>query len=341
VNKQQRYYLFTVILLLVTIYTVWPKKEKTHLSVFTGQTMGTITYTVKVVGNKPVGLQQGIDSLLVAFNASLSTYIPTSEISEFNKTNSTSPTRLLKEVYLASKEMYEKTNGAFDPTVGPLINRWGFGPDKKINAPDSTTIDSLLLLVGFEKVAFQNDLLTKDPGVYLDFSAIAKGQGVDEVGKWLERKGITNYMVEIGGEVRCRGKNEKGEVWSIGIEDPTVAQFEQRLFAIAKMTDRSLATSGNYRNYYKQDGQVIAHIVDPRTGFTAKHNLLSASVFAPDCMTADAYATAFMVLGLEESIALAESTPGLDAVFIFSTPDQLDVYVTTGMSEAITFVEEL
>ena len=148
-------------------------------------------------------------------------------------------------------------------------------------------------------------------------------------------------MIEIGGEVRCRGNNEEGKPWAIGIEDPTVDKSEQRLFAIATMQNRSLATSGNYRNYYQQDGVTYAHIVDPRTGYTANHNLLSASVFAPDCMTADAYATAFMVLGLEESKALVENTQELDAVFIYAQDNALKVYVTPGMKEAIEIVGEL
>jgi thiamine biosynthesis lipoprotein len=341
VNQKKRYYIFSVILLIVTIYTIIPKKEKWKLSHFTGQTMGTIQYNVKVVDKKSHAFQSSIDSLLLNFNAALSTYIPTSEISTFNHTNVVAPSALLLDVFKTSQLIHKRTQKAFDPTVGPLINRWGFGPDRKINTPDSTTIDSLLALVGLDKVILKDGLLTKEPGVYVDFSAIAKGQAVDVIGVWLESKGIENYMVEIGGEVRCRGKNEKVEFWSIGIEDPTVSALEQRLFAIATMTDRSLATSGNYRNYYMEDGKKYAHIIDPRTGFTAKHTLLSASVFAADCMTADAYATAFMVLGLEEAVALAESTEGLDAVFIFQSEDELDVYITTGMSENIEIVEPL
>ena len=340
-NKKQRYYFFSVILLIVTIYTILPKKEKIKLNHFTGQTMGTIQYNVKVVGTESFSYQRSIDSLLLSFNATLSTYIPTSEISQFNKTSLASPSELMIEVFQTSQRINKETKGAFDPTVGPLINRWGFGPDKKINTPDSVTIDSLLALIGLEKVKFENGLLTKENGVYLDFSAIAKGQAVDEIGKWLESRGQLNYMVEIGGEVRCRGNNERGESWSIGIEDPTVETLEQKLFAIAKMQNRSLATSGNYRNYYHEDGKTYAHIIDPRTGFTAKHTLLSASVFADDCMTADAYATAFMVMGLEESLALVESTDGLDAVFIFQSDEELDVYISTGMTQHIEVVQPL
>jgi len=340
-NRKQRSYLFTILLLIITVFTFLPKSEDRVLSHFTGQTMGKIGYNVKVIDTKTHTFQTSIDSLLVAFNNALSTYIPTSEISRFNQTNQIKPSEFLLAVFQASQAIHAKTNGAFDPTVGPLINRWGFGPDKKISVPDTTAIDSLLLLVGLEKVQFRNGILQKSPNVYVDFSAIAKGQGVDVLGEWLEKKGIKNYMIEIGGEVRCRGTNEEGKDWSIGIENPTVDKFEQELFAIANMKNRSLATSGNYRNYYVQDGKTYAHIVDPRTGYTAKHNLLSASVFAPDCMTADAYATAFMVLGLDASKILVENSNELDAVFIYSTNNKLGVYISSGMTNDIELVGEL
>ena len=168
----------------------------------------------------------------------------------------------------------------------------------------------------------------------LDFSAIAKGQAVDVVGKWLESRGEKNYMVEIGGEVRCRGKNLKDEVWKIGIQDPTSA-YEVKRIADVFVDNKSIATSGNYRNYYEVDGKIRAHIVDPTTGYTADHDLLSTSVIADNCMTADAYATAFMVLGLEESIRIVEGDPELDALFIFQSGDELDVYVSGGISEKV------
>lgn len=336
-NKKRLSYLFTVLLLAVTIYTLVPKKKEQALSHFTGLTMGSIGYNVKVVGD--YNFQHQVDSILVVFNQSLSTYIPDSEISTFNKIGGVDdPSRLFQEVLATSFEVYEKTNGAFDPTVGPLINAWGFGPDKKVIVPDSTKVDSLLLLIGLEKVDRLENAVSHDAGVYLDFSAIAKGQAVDEVGKFLEEKGIENYMVEIGGEVRCRGRNQFDKVWRIGIQDPRFAGADEKM-AIADMENKSLATSGNYRNYYEKDGKIYAHIVDPRTGYTANHNLLSASVFAADCMTADAYATAFMVLGLEESIKIVEADKKLEAVFIFQAEEQLDIYESTGISTQIQILK--
>ena len=302
--------------------------------------MGSIDYNIKVVGKDATGFQNSIDSLLDEFNQSLSIFIPDSEISLFNKTGTLeNPSKLFVDVYRKSWQVYEQTHGAFDPTVSPLIQIWGFGLGKMVIAPDSSIIDSLVLLVSMEKVDFENDVLLKDENVQLDFAAIAKGQAVDEVANWLDKQGVSDYMVEIGGEVRCKGRNEKDQVWAIGIEDPTVTQLGRRLLVVAKMQDRSLATSGNYRNYFEKDGEIYAHIVDPRTGYTANHNLLSTSVFASDCMTADAFATAFMVLGLEESIRIVEEDESLEAVFIFKSGDELDIFVSTGMTDFVELIE--
>ena len=301
--------------------------------------MGSISYNVKYEGT--ILFKNQIDSVLVAFNKSLSTYIPDSEISLFNNEDLlTSPSRLFDEVLSKSLEIYQQTNGAFDPTVGPLINAWGFGAGQATATLDSAKVDSLLLLVGLEKVAIASDKITKDTKVYLDFSAIAKGQAVDEVGRFLENKGVRNYMVEIGGEVRCRGLNQSGATWTIGIEDPLVQINERKAMALVTLDDLSLATSGNYRNYYERDGRTYAHIIDPRTGYTADHNLLSASVFAKDCMIADAYATAFMVMGLEQSIKFVEANDELDAVFVYQTDSLIDVYESLSIDQSVELIQE-
>ena len=335
-NKKTLSIGFTIVLLIVTIFTLLPIKDRRKISHFSGQTMGSIVYNVKVSGSIQVDYKASIDSLLVSFNQSLSIYIPDSEISTFNRSGKLrDPSDLFLEVFNKSKDVYERSNAGFDPTVGPLVNIWGFGTSPKSIVPDSSAIDSALLLVGMDKVEYKNGLLTKDENVHLDFGAIAKGQAIDELAHWLDNRGETNYLIEIGGEVRCKGLNEKGEIWSIGIEDPTVSDFEKRLLAIAKLENRSLATSGNYRNYYTHEGQIYAHIVDPRTGYSNRHNLLSASVVSSDCMTADAFATAFMVLGLEESIQIVESNDDLEAVFVFGSDQETDVYVSTGITDII------
>lgn len=307
------------------------RKDSPRLHHIQGYTMGTITYNVKYVASEVEGLDEMISKELIAFNQSLSTYIADSEISRLNETGSLKyESKFFFPVLKASKKIFKQTNGTFDPSVGPLVQAWGFGPDKSIPNLDSTKVDSLKGVIGFDQVNFDQEEVSLPANFQLDFSAIAKGYAVDIVAELLEEKGISRYLVEIGGEVRCRGENDEEKPWSLGIEDPTVSTEEQRLMAIVRLKDLSLATSGNYRNYYEKDGQIFAHIIDPRTGFTAKHNLLSASVFASDCMTADAYATAFMVLGLEYSKEILKGQ-NLDAILIYRTENGIESFVSQGI----------
>lgn len=303
----------------------------------TGVTMGSIVYNVKYMDEKN-DLKPEIDQLLIEFNQSLSTYIPDSEISRFNENSNFSyESDYFLPVLEISKKVYTATSGAFDPTIGPLVQAWGFGSNKQIPNLDSLQVDSLRAISGFSDVIFDLLSVSMPANYQIDFSAIAKGYAVDEVGRLLERKGIKNYLVEIGGEVRCRGENEEGKSWTLGIEDPTVEQNQQKILAIVRLKDRSLATSGNYRNYYKKDGRIYAHIIDPRTGYTATHNLLSASVFSSDCTVSDAYATAFMVLGLEESVKVIKQKTDLDAILVYQEPNgSLKTYVSEGIK---SFVE--
>lgn len=299
--------------------------------------MGTIIYNVKYIGFGDEVNQKETDSLLVAFNQSLSTYINDSEISVLNQEGKLSyQSSFFYPVLQMSQEIYETTGGTFDPTVGPLINAWGFGPERQLPEVDSITVDSLLNVIGFNQVRFDDERVSVSQNLQLDFSAIAKGYAVDLVGELLEKKGVENYLVEIGGEVKCKGINQEGKSWSLGIEDPTVQTQDQIPLAVVRLKDKSLATSGNYRNYYEKEGRIYAHIIDPRTGYTAKHNLLSASVFADDCMTADAYATSFMVLGLEESKQIIEREP-IEAFLIYQDESgELKSYVSEGI---LPFVE--
>lgn len=308
------------------------KKEELSYVHITGQTMGTITYNVKFAGEEKQ-LDDTIALVLKAFNQSLSTYIPDSEISQLNRAGAlTYESDYFYPILAESKKVFEITGGSYDPTVGPLIQAWGFGPNKEIPTLDSADIDSLKALVGFEQVQFDEKEVSQPVNYQLDFSAIAKGYAVDVVADLLEEHNISDYLVEIGGEVRCKGVNKEGETWSVGIEDPLVELNQQDILAVVRLKDRSLATSGNYRNYYERDGQIYAHIVDPRTGYNATHNLLSASVFASDCMSADAYATAFMVLGLENTLSIVENTTDLDAILIYRDErGELSSHVTNGI----------
>lgn len=327
-----------VIVALYRIFTYNSAPAQVHLI---GETMGTITYNVKYLEPNSTNYQKEIDSVLVFFNQSLSTYIPSSEISGLNQTGLlVNPSKMMLDVLSRSKDVFTLTEGAFDPTVGPLVNAWGFGPGRQPTAPDSAEVAELLTKVGYEKVAFSTDTVRMDPGMYLDFSAIAKGYGVDLVGEFLEKKGIVNYMVEIGGEVRARGTNQEGKSWSIGIEDPVVAKDERKLLAVVRLDNKSMATSGNYRNYYEVDGRIIAHTIDPKTGYSSLHHLLSASVFAPDCMTADAYATAFMVMGVESSKSILEKADFLDAFLIYEENDTIKTYASPGIINSVENTKE-
>lgn len=306
--------------------------------VFTGTTMGPIKYSIKYFDKEKRNFKPAVDSLLQAFNASLSTYIPGSEISRFNTGTAhqfTSP--YFYPVLVNSKKIFEITQGAFDPTVMPLVNAWGFGPDKKMKH-DSTYIDSLMQFVGFEQIKFDREKVAKaDPRVQLDFSASAKGYGVDIVAQFLKDQGLKHFFVEIGGEVVANGKNlHKDKVWQVGILDPDSDQINQFYKVIVALEDKAMATSGNYFNYRIIDGVKHSHTINPATGYPIVHSLLSASVFAEDCMTADALATAFMVLGVEGSKEILRNNPGIDAILIFNNAEgNEETYVTENLQPLV------
>ena len=237
-------------------------------------------------------------------------------------------------------EISKETNGAFDITVAPLANAWGFG-FKKGAFPDSAMIDSLLEITGYTKVALSEEgkVVKLDQRMMISCSAVAKGYAVDVIAQFLAKKGITNFMVDIGGEIVARGENPKKELWRIGINKPVddSLSINQELQTVLNVTDVGIATSGNYRNFYYRDGKKYAHTIDPRTGYPVQHNILSATVVAKDCMSADAYATAFMVMGLEEAERFANAHPDIDACFIYTDGNgELQTYYTKGMERFIT-----
>lgn len=319
------------IVLLVSIMLVysWRNRDKTETELtettvavagkitLSGKTMGT-TYNITYLDEESRDLQSSIDSLLVVFNQSLSTYIPESELSQFNLGDTLDfNLPYLLPVLEASQKVYENTNGAFDPTVGPLVNIWGFGPTGP-ELKDSVDIKNLLATVGFSKIEFdQKQLRKKVAGIYLDFSAIAKGYGSDVVAEFLKNKSVSNYLVEIGGELVANGTNEKGELWKVGVNRPEESANASDLISIIALQDRGMATSGNYRNYYVRDSVKISHTINPATGYPVNHNLLSATVLAKDCMTADAYATAMMVMGTEKAIALDSTINEIEVFLIY------------------------
>lgn len=318
-----------------------------------GETMGTY-YQLRYSGDERIRLKAEIDSLLEVINLEVSTYIPHSTISRFNQT--VEPFSLsynpivqeettdydnphFKQNLKRSKEIYDQMGGFYDPTVMPLVNYWGFGytEKRKVTQVDSVKIDSLIALVGFDKISWKQEenLLEKArQGVQLDFSSCAKGYGVDVVAAFLAGQGVEDYMVEIGGEVVVKGKNPKGKDWSIAVSLPREGAGLQEFQTILELRDIAVATSGNYRIFYEVEGEKYAHIISPLTGFTEKSNLLSVSVLAADCQTADAYATAFMVMGLDQSLAFANQQSDIEAYFIVSKPDgSMAISYTDGIPE--------
>jgi len=322
------------LLLIITLLIVWKINEEgdSKMVALNGATMGT-GYQVKYLDPEGLIYQTEIDSILEDLNQSLSTYLTESEISRFNRELKVEfAYDYFPTVLEQSRQIFQKTNGAFNPAVMPLVNAWGFGPEGR-QSPDSAEVDSLLSLVDFEDIQFDSLAVWKTKeGVQLDFSAIAKGYGVDVIANFLTGKGLENYLVEIGGELICRGNNDKGELWRIGINTPIeFAPADSRVVTV-KLQNRALATSGNYRNYYVKDGQKYAHTIDPKTGFPVQHSLLSASVFSNDCITADAYATAFMVMGLEDSKDLIARSPDLEAIFVYEDKEgNMSTFISPGL----------
>ena len=280
-------------------------------------------------------LQQKIDSTLKSVDNSLSPFNKRSVITAINENRDTTPDAQFIEVFTLAQEISATTNGAFDITVAPLVNAWGFG-FKQGTIVDSLTVDSMLQFVGYKSIRLSdNKIIKQQPQTMLDCSAIAKGYGCDRVTRMLESYGIEDYMVEIGGEVVAKGKNDKSKQWSIGISKPTEDKSGtiNELQEILRISGKSVATSGNYRNYRYEDGRKLSHTIDPRTGYPVAHTLLSATVIANDCATADAYATAFMVMGIDKAMEICKDK-GIDAYFIYSTPEgAINTRETDGMKK--------
>jgi FAD:protein FMN transferase len=304
---------------------------------FTGETQGTY-YAVTYFEKNGISYQSGIDSLLAEVNSSVSLWNPVSVISRINKVDTTVVVdNIFKDLFYLSKEVYEKSGGAFDPTVGPLVNAWGFGFTDRMKL-DQHIVDSLLALVGYNKVQLQNGRIIKfDPRVQFDFNAIAQGYAVDLIGKFLSANGIENYLIDVGGEVLGSGQKPGEGFWQVGIEKPKDnASYGEGLTAIVKLKDKALSTSGSYRKFYEENGVRYSHTIDPVTGYPVQHSLLSVSVLASDCATADAWATVFMVLGLDKSKHFLETPRNLEAYFISSTREGvLETYNTPGFNDIL------
>jgi FAD:protein FMN transferase len=262
--------------------------------------------------------QQELDKLFADINTSLSYYDPNSLISRINRNETDVTDEYFMNVLKRSLEIASETNGAFDPTVSPLVNAWGFGfAERKIMTPEK--VDSLRALTGYRRVLIQGNRVIKEtPEIQFDFNAIAKGYASDLGGQLLASKGIKTYMVELGGDLVAVGLKPDGSPWRIGLEKPAKEKDQpQDWDYLVEMKDKAVATSGNYRKYYEEGGVRLSHTIDPVTGYPVSHNLLSASVFANDCMTADAFATAFMVMGLEKTREFISTRSDLQVFLIY------------------------
>lgn len=348
-NARAKNIIYSVIL-IVSILVVYQYRKSQSKSdnefkpaepvMIDGMTMGT-TYHITYFDEQSRNFKTSVDSLLEVFNKSLNTYLPNSEITTFNKNKSSFRFDLpfFLPVAKRSMEIAEITNGAFDPTVMPLVNVWGFGPARRTEV-DSLQVDSILQFVGYENIHLNNDSIWKyEPRVQLDFSAIAKGYGVDVVADFLKSRDIENMFVEIGGEVVALGENKKsGRQWVVGILDPVSTIDDQKFLATINMKDRAIATSGNYFNYREVNGKRYSHTIDPHSGYPIQREILSASIIANDCMTADAWATACMVMGHDKAIELLGKQSKVDAFLIFSTDDgSVETFSTPGIVKIVSF----
>lgn len=307
-----------------------------------GNAQGT-TYHITYFEKENKNFQPEIEKILKEFDQSVSTYIPTSIISRIN---SNEKNVVVDNYFIAcfnkAKEVWKNTDGAFDPTVYPLVNLWGWGPKKKQNV-EKATVDSILKFVGFQLIELKgNRVIKKDPRVSLDFNAFAQGYSVDVVSEFLNSKGITSYLVEIGGEVYAKGKKMNGDNWTVGIEKPIDNKDSiNPLKAIAKLENMAIATSGNYRRFVIIDGVKYAHHIDPKTGYPTQNNLLSASVFSKECISSDANATGILVMGFEKAKKFLEIHKELQAYLIYSDDKgNYQVFETPGIRSIVSEVEE-
>lgn len=321
------YRLVCVALLIPVLAACSPAPEREVLAL-RGSTMGT-GYSIQIVeppsSIDPQQLQTRVDVELELVNDLMSTYREGSELSRFNRSRSTDwfpVTSALASLVQDSLDMSETSDGAFDATVGPLVNLWGFGPGSGRDAiPSDALIVEAKEKVGHEKLSVRIDppaLRKSEPELYLDLSAIAKGYGVDRIAELLDDAGITDYLVEIGGELRVRGHNGRGQPWQIAVERPDPRA--RKAHSVVALSGGAMATSGDYRNFFEQGGKRFSHAIDPRTGRPVTHGLASVTVVAPTAARADALATAFLVLGPKKGLALAEFLQTA-AFFILRTPN--------------------
>ena len=333
-NKRLLWQIPFLVLLIVGTVLIIRQQHAMPYQKCAGSVFGT---TYHITYQYDEDLQAEIEAKMQEVDNSLSMFNKESVISRVNNNQHPKLTRMFLEVFQQAQKISEDTEGAFDITVGPLVNAWGFG-FKHEQLPDKHAVDSLMDIIGYQKVRCNgNQIIKSDPRIVLDCSAIAKGYGVDVIARLLSEKGISNYMVEIGGEVVTRGISEKRVPWKIGVTKPTDDPLAEgnELQTVLNVTDKAMATSGNYRNFYYKGKRKYAHTINPKTGYPVQHNILSATVLTSTCMRADAYATSFMVMGFEGARKVLERNPDLMAYIIYDDHGQNKVWYSPSLQDKI------
>lgn len=310
--------LFVALLLFIGFQSCKKEVKQNEPVRLKGNVFGT-TYSI-IYYDVSTDFDSKIQELFSEFNQSLSTYVPNSDISRINNgEKGIKVDEYFKEVFSKSSRIFKETNGYFDPTVGDLVNAWGFGPEKPLNDLDSAKVKELMTFVGFDKVKIENEEVIKQyPETYFDFNSVAKGFGIDIVGRFLESKGVQNYLIEIGGEIRTLGSKPEGKEWKVQLDSPNT-DGTRTAYDVLTLANKSMASSGNYRKFRIADnGEKYVHTINPKTGYAKESNLLAATVIAElDCADVDAYATAFMAMGLEKTQKFLKTRPELKVVLIY------------------------
>ncbi len=330
-----------IIWVFFLILMVSCKNERPQKSFFQGQAFGT-TFSIQVYSENAINFEKGIDSVLSKVNKSVSTYIPESDISKINNGNTAI---IVDDIFIdnfnISADVYKITEGFFDPTIGVLRNAYGFGDTNSIQEIDSLALDSMMKFVGFNKVKLtsENKIEKLYPEIYIDFNAVAKGYGIDLIGSYLDSKGVGNYLIELGGEILAKGKNiKKNKSWLVGIENVNLSLNDKSYSSIIALENIAMATSGNYRKFRIDSltGKRYVHTLNPITGSATKSDITSATVLASTCALADAYATAFMALGLEKSKLILKNIDGIDVYFTYNDQNNEEqVFATEGLKNRL------
>ncbi len=337
----KKYNMKKLILIFLAALMIQSCAKNNEAQVFTGEALGT-TYQVKFFHKSELPIQKGMDSIFKVINKSMSTYQSDSDISKINKGDTSIVVDgNFRQVFNYSGKIYYESRGFFDPTVGSLVNAYGFGPESRNDSLNSHVIDSMLQYVGLNKVRLSREgrVLKEKPEIYLDFNAIAKGFTVDVIAEYLNSKNVANYLVELGGELVAKGTNEDSEgPWVVAIDDPLQKEGKREFKATLYLKDRGMATSGNYRKFRMDSisGQRYVHTINPISGKSEKSNLLSASVLAKNCTLADGYATAFMALGLERSKEMLSKIKDVEVYFIYAEDnEEVKIYSTPGFDKVL------